>query len=314
MMQEYNIMGLSPVVRVHCSKTINSLASPPGLSLHHPAHGDTLSRPAEAPAADSAVYPAPDIESERGGNVCPGQSYQWKFNLLCALGFSGCMVAFMMVLAMPFFRSASPLPAGHAWDIVKVRILPSAGQMAAQSPVTPQQSPAEAQTAAHGVAATPAPPAADQAPATLPPASTPAPSEPAPGAAANQRATARWADSAIDAIASSRRATERSVTAAFQAALYDRIGRYQVYPKEALQQQLQGVVVVTFVMDRNGTVLKVSVKRTSGELILDKAAAESIVMAQPLPSIPPQLPGRLTVELPIAFSASNPQPGQSEEP
>ncbi len=274
-----------------------------------PADVDSAAHLAPDRASEPDYAYKPEIAYERDGNVRAEQSYHRKLDLICALGVSGCMVGFMVVLALPFFRSASPIPAGHAGNVVQVQILPSTGQTATQSPAMPQQRSPEIKTAAHGMAATPTPPVTNQVSATLP-----------PSAAANPGATAQFAaDSAMDVIASSQRAAQRSVTAAFQAALYDRIGQYEIYPKEALQQQLQGMVVVTFVMDRNGTVLKVSVKRTSGEIILDKAAAESILMAQPLPSIPSQLPGHLTVELPITFSTSNLQsgnlqPGQSGDP
>ncbi len=152
------------------------------------------------------------------------------------------MVAFMIVLVLPFFHAAPPSPGRNFGEIIRARLLPPAG---------------------------------------------------APAAAAAQQF-----------------ALSAGTTSTFQTALYDRIGAYQVYPQEALRQHLQRMVPVVFAMDRDGDVIKVRVKRTSGEMILDQAAVERIVRAQPLPTTPRQLPGRLTVELPIAFSTST-APAQS---
>ena len=100
-------------------------------------------------------------------------------------------------------------------------------------------------------------------------------------------------------------AAEHSAGSIFQNTLYDHIGEYETYPEEALQQHLQGVVLVVFTMDRTGAVLRVWVKKTSGAPILDRAATQSILRAQPLPAIPPQLPDQITVELPISFSTTD---------
>jgi protein TonB len=102
--------------------------------------------------------------------------------------------------------------------------------------------------------------------------------------------------------ASLRLASERGATSAFETALYDHIEQYETYPAAALAQHLQGVTLVVFAMDRDGLVLGVWIAKTSGAPILDRAAEDSIRRAQPLPPIPHQLPGRMTIELPIAFS------------
>jgi protein TonB len=274
------------------------------MSVDHPAHGGVVSFPAETPDAGDAALQAEEARKP-GAHVLPGQLYHRNFDLLCALGFSGCMVAFMIVLALPFFRSASPSASGRSGDVYEVHILPSNGAPTPTSQPTPQHSPTEEKTATAGTTATPAA-------AVVPPTAL---AQHAPTEQAQQGGTVSpgvttedsVVSSAMDAVASAKATAERSASAAFQDALYDRLGRYQIYPKEASQQQLQGLVLVTFVMDRDGTVLNVSVKRTSGETILDKAAVETILKAQPLPRIPPQLPGHLTVQVPIAYPASSPQ-------
>ncbi len=50
--------------------------------------------------------------------------------------------------------------------------------------------------------------------------------------------------------------------------------------------RLHGAVETLFSMQRDGTLLDVWVKTSSGEVVLDKAAVDAIRRAQPLPSIP----------------------------
>lgn len=87
----------------------------------------------------------------------------------------------------------------------------------------------------------------------------------------------------------------------FQRALLTHIARYRRYPEEARRERLQGTVQVLFAMRRDGTVTDVWVRISSGQRVLDAAAADTIRQAQPLPRIPPELPDRLTILVPVAF-------------
>ena len=88
---------------------------------------------------------------------------------------------------------------------------------------------------------------------------------------------------------------------AFQRRLLSHIARFLRYPRDAQPGDLRGVVQVRFAMRRDGTVTETWVRTSSGHLLLDQAATETVRRAQPLPSIPADLPDVLTILLPISF-------------
>jgi protein TonB len=87
----------------------------------------------------------------------------------------------------------------------------------------------------------------------------------------------------------------------FQQTLLRHVVRYQRYPNAALPGRLHGAVETLFSMRRDGTLLEVWVKTSSGEAMLDKAAVDAIRRAQPLPPIPSALPDRLNIQITLAF-------------
>lgn len=93
-----------------------------------------------------------------------------------------------------------------------------------------------------------------------------------------------------------------SAAVKFQQALLRHVSRYQRYPNAARAMHLEGKVVDTqFTIARDGTLLGVWVRMSSGQLLLDKEAIETIRRAQPLPPIPPELPDRLNIHLELEF-------------
>jgi periplasmic protein TonB len=99
-------------------------------------------------------------------------------------------------------------------------------------------------------------------------------------------------------------APPNSATVRFQQALFRHVARYQRYPNAARLGQLHGSVETLFSMSRDGTLLGVWVKTSSGQPVLDREALETIRRAQPLPSIPPELPGRLNIQVLLMFEPS----------
>lgn len=87
---------------------------------------------------------------------------------------------------------------------------------------------------------------------------------------------------------------------AFQRELLNHIARFRRYPGNALSGQ-HGVAQVMFAMRRDGIVSEVWVWQSSGHVVLDEAAAQTIRRAQPLPPIPPDLPDQLTILIPVEF-------------
>lgn len=98
-------------------------------------------------------------------------------------------------------------------------------------------------------------------------------------------------------------AKKTSLTAAmFQRTLLSHIARYRQYPDQARRDRMQGIVQLVFAMRRNGTVTDVWVKTSSGHVTLDQAAVDTIFKAQPLPSIPADMPDELNIAMPVDFS------------
>jgi periplasmic protein TonB len=94
------------------------------------------------------------------------------------------------------------------------------------------------------------------------------------------------------------------VAAKFQQALLRHVARYQHYPNAARALHLEGKVDTQFSMARDGTLLGVWVRTSSGQAVLDKEAIETIRRSQPLPPIPQELPGRLNVRVQLEFDPS----------
>lgn len=87
----------------------------------------------------------------------------------------------------------------------------------------------------------------------------------------------------------------------FQETLLRHVARYQRYPNAARGLHLEGKVDTQFAMSRDGTLLGVWVKTSSGQAVLDREAIDTIRRAQPLPPIPPELPDRLNIHVQLAF-------------
>jgi len=91
------------------------------------------------------------------------------------------------------------------------------------------------------------------------------------------------------------------VVSEFERTLLAHIEAYRRYPATALRDRPLGVVEVIFAMDRNGIVLDIRIKQSSGSSDLDKEAVAAVLRAQPLPHIPEELPEPLNITLPVSF-------------
>ena len=83
----------------------------------------------------------------------------------------------------------------------------------------------------------------------------------------------------------------------YQRLLLAHIQRYQRDRRDGLH----GTVLVAFAMRRDGSLVRVGVTSSSGRQVLDQEAIDTIRRAQPLPSIPADMPEQLTVSLPVTF-------------
>jgi len=85
--------------------------------------------------------------------------------------------------------------------------------------------------------------------------------------------------------------------------LFSHLLRYRQYPSSAQTARQEGVVTLSFTMDRNGRVLSRHIAHSSGVAALDAEALAMIERAQPLPSFPPSMgEGTRSFTAPIKFS------------
>ncbi|MGY3450482.1 protein TonB [Bradyrhizobium sp. USDA 4353] len=96
-------------------------------------------------------------------------------------------------------------------------------------------------------------------------------------------------------------ATPDQKTMTFVRTVKSHIARFQYYPERAERERIQGTVGLVLTLQRNGAVTNVRVASSSGVALLDAAAVDMVKRAQPLPSIPVELPGQLNLDYTIAF-------------
>jgi periplasmic protein TonB len=93
------------------------------------------------------------------------------------------------------------------------------------------------------------------------------------------------------------------IAPSWQTELVRRLEQYKRYPGDAQSRGVEGVVMLSFSVDRNGRVLAHDIVRSSGHPELDKEVVSMIERAQPLPPFPPSMPqAKLDLTVPIRFS------------
>lgn len=81
------------------------------------------------------------------------------------------------------------------------------------------------------------------------------------------------------------------------------LNRKKHYPSEAKKARQQGIVTVRFTVDREGNVSGVSIKRSSGHELLDRATLDLLARVAPLPRMPKSITrDSILVSLPIDYS------------
>ncbi|MBW3695046.1 TonB family protein [Vibrio sp. T187] len=89
----------------------------------------------------------------------------------------------------------------------------------------------------------------------------------------------------------------------WQQILHAHLEREKRYPRKARRMRKQGMPVISFTMNRDGTVLGVRLVKSSGTPSLDNEAIALAYRAQPLPKPPKLVPDQeLTLTLPINFT------------
>jgi periplasmic protein TonB len=94
-----------------------------------------------------------------------------------------------------------------------------------------------------------------------------------------------------------------AVEPSWQASLVRQLQRFKRYPAAAQSRNEQGVVLLSFSLDRTGRVLERSIARSSGYADLDNEVMAMIMRAEPLPSFPASMTqARIELTVPIRFS------------
>ncbi|WP_305044834.1 energy transducer TonB [Geoalkalibacter sp.] len=92
---------------------------------------------------------------------------------------------------------------------------------------------------------------------------------------------------------------------AYLDALPPLIRPYQRYPLPALRAGREGTVIVRFVLERDGRLRETAILQSSGDALLDQAAASAIARVPRFPAFPAELPdASLPIELPVRFDRS----------
>lgn len=141
--------------------------------------------------------------------------------------------------------------------------------------------------------------------------SPPAPISPKPAQAETTRqppgptatATATPAQTAPQAREKGLSDEEKAAVEAWQRSVALKINAAKTYPVSARKARHEGEVVVTFTMDRNGTVLSQDVRKSSGHADLDSAALSVLETLSHLPPPPEGITGR-EVKLAVPFKYS----------
>ncbi len=93
------------------------------------------------------------------------------------------------------------------------------------------------------------------------------------------------------------------VEPSWQSSLVRQLQRFKRYPAGSQARNEQGVVLLSFSLDRAGHVLAHSIAKSSGFVDLDNEVMAMIRRAEPLPPFPASMPQpRLDLTVPIRFS------------
>jgi periplasmic protein TonB len=89
----------------------------------------------------------------------------------------------------------------------------------------------------------------------------------------------------------------------WQTSLVRQLQRAKRYPSEAQRRNEEGIVLLSFSLDRGGRVLAHHIAKSSGYPSLDDEVMAMIMRAEPLPAFPASMPQeRLDLTVPIRFS------------
>ena len=89
--------------------------------------------------------------------------------------------------------------------------------------------------------------------------------------------------------------------AAWFSSVKERVERYKKYPKKALEESIEGKVILEITVESSGILNKVNVYFSSGSLLLDGEAVRTVKVASPFKPCPLKLGKSVTFRLPLKF-------------
>ena len=93
------------------------------------------------------------------------------------------------------------------------------------------------------------------------------------------------------------------IASSWETSVVRHLQRYKRYPSEALSRSEEGIVLLSFSIDRSGHVLARHIARSSGHPDLDNEVMDMIMRAEPLPAFPASMSqAQLDLTVPIRFS------------
>jgi protein TonB len=99
------------------------------------------------------------------------------------------------------------------------------------------------------------------------------------------------------------KSSSSQVSSTWETSLVKRLNQFKRYPGEAQSRGVEGVVLLSFSVDRSGHVLSHQIVRSSGHPELDAEVTSMIERAQPLPAFPASMTDdKLDLTVPIRFS------------
>lgn len=99
------------------------------------------------------------------------------------------------------------------------------------------------------------------------------------------------------------RATGKANLSNYLGKVISRLHRQKRYPKSARRKKIQGTAVVAFVINANGSIGNLRIRRSAGHAMLDQAVLSMVRRAAPFPPIPAKSgKKRMPISVPVKFA------------
>lgn len=99
------------------------------------------------------------------------------------------------------------------------------------------------------------------------------------------------------------RATGKANLSNYLGKVISRLHRQKRYPKSARRKKIQGTAVVAFIINANGSIGNLRIRRSAGHAMLDQAVLSMVRRAAPFPPIPAKSgKKRMPISVPVKFA------------